>query len=84
MANEADRAQIHEETFRAASLARTKTATGPEPLVIDGQVCCANCEEPIPEARLKALLGVGLCVHCAEEGETAPAQGKDEEEKEEE
>lgn len=71
MANEADRAQIHEETFRAASLARTKNATGPEPLVIDGQVCCANCEEPIPEARLKALLGVGLCVNCAEEGEAA-------------
>jgi len=78
MANEADRAQIHEETFRAASLARTKTATGPAPLVIDGQVCCAQCEEPIPAARLKALLGVGLCVHCAEEGEAASPSEEEE------
>lgn len=83
MANEADRAQIHEETFRAASLARTKTASGPAPLIIDGQVCCAQCEEPIPEARLKALLGVGLCVNCAEEGEeSASAAAAEEEENE--
>jgi phage/conjugal plasmid C-4 type zinc finger TraR family protein len=69
MANEADRAQIHEETFRAASLARTTAATGPAPLVIDGKVCCAQCEQPIPVARLQAILGVGLCVQCAAEGE---------------
>lgn len=69
MANEADRAQIHEETFRAAALARTTAATGPAPLVINGKVCCAECEEPIPAARLRAILGVGLCVKCAAESE---------------
>ena len=28
---------------------------------------CAECDEPIPEARRKALPGVKLCIDCQEE-----------------
>jgi len=28
---------------------------------------CENCEEPIPEARRKAIPGVRLCIHCQAE-----------------
>ena len=28
---------------------------------------CAECEEPIPEARRKAMPGVKLCIDCASE-----------------
>lgn len=38
---------------------------GPE--WIDGHACCRECGEPIPEARLKAIPGVGLCISCQEE-----------------
>jgi RNA polymerase-binding transcription factor DksA len=30
---------------------------------------CMECEEPIPEARLKALPYATLCIQCAEEAE---------------
>ena len=30
---------------------------------------CERCEEPIPEARRKAIPGVRLCVHCQAECE---------------
>jgi RNA polymerase-binding transcription factor DksA len=30
---------------------------------------CMDCEEPIPEARLKALPYATLCIQCAEEAE---------------
>ncbi|MDJ0821867.1 MAG: DksA/TraR family C4-type zinc finger protein [Paracoccaceae bacterium] len=32
---------------------------------------CADCEEPIPEARRRALPGVKLCVDCAAERDGA-------------
>ena len=28
---------------------------------------CAECEEPIPQARREALLGVKLCIECVRE-----------------
>ncbi len=40
---------------------------GPE--WIDGKPCCRECGEPIPEARLKAIPGVGLCLACQQERE---------------
>ncbi|MFO6464140.1 DksA/TraR family C4-type zinc finger protein [Jannaschia sp. KMU-145] len=38
---------------------------------------CAECEEPIPEARRAALPGVKLCVDCASQrdGRAAPRAG---------
>ena len=32
---------------------------------------CAECEEPIPEARRKAIPGVKLCVDCVAERDAA-------------
>ena len=34
---------------------------------------CADCDEPIPEARRTALPGVKLCVDCASERDTRDA-----------
>lgn len=62
-----DDAQRHEEMFLAQALEKAHVRPGPAPEIIDGVVCCAECGEPIPPARLKALPGVGLCVGCAEE-----------------
>lgn len=35
---------------------------------------CAECEEPIPEARRRAMPGVQLCVDCQMERDAAPAR----------
>ena len=32
---------------------------------------CAECEEPIPEARRKAIPGVKLCIECMQERDSA-------------
>ena len=62
-----DDAQRVEAFVIQSALAAAQAVRGPQAVVIDGVVCCAECEEPIPLARLKALPGVGLCVACAEE-----------------
>ena len=36
-------------------------------LVGDSLKQCADCDEPIPEARRKAIPGVKLCIECAAE-----------------
>lgn len=33
---------------------------------------CAECDEPIPEARRRAMPGVTLCVDCREERDSRP------------
>lgn len=35
-------------------------------LVIEGVVCCLECEEPLPEARLARLPHATRCVECQE------------------
>ena len=67
MSDAVDAAQEAEARIREEALAHVKAAPGPAPMILDGVACCAECEEPIPEARLAALPGVGLCVTCAEE-----------------
>ncbi|MEH6831923.1 MAG: DksA/TraR family C4-type zinc finger protein [Sulfitobacter sp.] len=42
-------------------LARLKSRRGP---VGESAVLCAECEEPIPQARREALPGVKLCIEC--------------------
>lgn len=37
----------------------------------DSLTHCAECEEPIPEARRKALPGVKLCIDCVAERDAA-------------
>ncbi|MDP2848964.1 MAG: TraR/DksA C4-type zinc finger protein [Humidesulfovibrio sp.] len=71
MSDAADDAQDFETNRRAAALADAAVSEpGPGPIFIDGVAHCAECEAVIPEARLKALPGVGLCVACAEERES--------------
>ncbi|MFA3917702.1 DksA/TraR family C4-type zinc finger protein [Ruegeria hyattellae] len=45
-------------------LARMKAAKRP---VGDSLTHCADCEEPIPEARRQALPGVKLCIECQQD-----------------
>ena len=42
-------------------LARLKARRGP---VGESALLCAECEEPIPQARREALPGVKLCIEC--------------------
>ena len=49
-------------------LARLKARKTP---VGDSLTHCAECEEPIPEARRAALPGVKLCIECVRERDAA-------------
>ena len=37
----------------------------------DSLTHCADCEEPIPEARRQAIPGVKLCIDCMQERDSA-------------
>ena len=50
-------------------LARMKARKQP---VGESLTHCAECEEPIPEARRAALPGVKLCIDCQSEREKRP------------
>ena len=65
-----DQATELERLDRESALLRARAAMDQEgPEWIDGKPCCRECGEPIPEARLKAIPGVGLCLSCQEEWE---------------
>jgi phage/conjugal plasmid C-4 type zinc finger TraR family protein len=49
-------------------LARLKARRGP---VGDSLTHCAECEDPIPEARRAAIPGVKLCIDCQTERQAA-------------
>ncbi|MEO9782558.1 MAG: DksA/TraR family C4-type zinc finger protein [Sedimentitalea sp.] len=49
-------------------LARLKTRRGPEG---ESRTHCAECEEPIPEARRNAIPGIKLCIDCMQERDSA-------------
>lgn len=51
-------------------LARLKARRAPEG---ESLTHCAECEEPIPEARRAALPGVNLCIDCVAERDGAQA-----------
>ncbi|BDH45712.1 hypothetical protein TUM12370_17560 [Salmonella enterica subsp. enterica serovar Choleraesuis] len=53
--------QIDSTVDDAVARARDHIASGP------GLTECANCGEPIPEARRKAVPGVRLCISCQQE-----------------
>ena len=54
----------------ADELARLKARRGPAG---ESRTHCAECEEPIPEARRQAIPGVKLCVDCAGQRDTRAA-----------
>ena len=49
-------------------LARMKARKAP---VGESLTHCAECEEPIPEARREAVPGVKLCIDCVQDRESA-------------
>ena len=49
-------------------LARLKARKAP---VGESLTHCAECEEPIPEARRQAVPGVKLCIDCVQDREVA-------------
>lgn len=53
----------------ADELARMKARRGPEG---ESFLTCAECDEPIPEARRVALPGVKLCIDCAAQTQARP------------
>ncbi|QOL82723.1 DksA/TraR family C4-type zinc finger protein [Pseudooceanicola spongiae] len=63
--NEQIEASINDE------LARLKTRRA---LVGDSLTHCAECEEPIPEARRIAIPGIKLCIDCQQERDGRRAQ----------
>ena len=48
----------------ADELARIRARRGPAG---DSRTDCAECDEPIPDARRRAIPGVKLCVACQQE-----------------
>ena len=56
------------DTSIAEELERLRARRGPEG---ESLTECADCGEPIPEARRKALPGVKLCIDCQEERDSA-------------
>lgn len=49
-------------------LARMRARRGPSG---ESLTHCAECEEPIPEARRRALKGVKLCIDCQQDRDSA-------------
>lgn len=64
MADLADMAQAEQERLNARSAERLTRYHAPETLEF-----CAECGEPIPEARRQAVPGCRLCVECQSERE---------------
>lgn len=64
--------QIEVNTQEAVARVRMRARQGGESLTE-----CADCGEPIPEARRKAVPGVTLCIACQTESDRAfrPAAG---------
>ncbi|MDR3323256.1 MAG: TraR/DksA C4-type zinc finger protein [Zoogloeaceae bacterium] len=72
MTDISDRATEREETLRADALAAHFRRVGTEAVSAKR---CAVCDEPIPDARRRALPGVMTCVDCQSDIERALKQG---------
>lgn len=53
----------------AEELERLRALQGPAG---ESRATCAECEEPIPEARRRAIPGVTLCIECQRERDARP------------
>lgn len=72
MTDISDRASEHEETDRADALAAQAQRAGfAGKTLADSAVLCRVCDEPIPDERRQAYLGVQTCVLCQAELEQA-------------
>lgn len=59
----AQRAEMFRESALAAHFMKPDLSTGKQ-RVVDDIIFCIECEEPIPPARLRALVGCIRCVEC--------------------
>lgn len=68
MGDYCDDSQAAEVFDRLQALANVPgLGAGEAQLVIEGVVCCLECEEPIPLVRLAAVPGCVRCAECQEE-----------------
>lgn len=70
MADEIDQSAEEQELFHNLNI-QAALASSPGMRYKSDDGICISCGEDIPEARLKALPGTGLCVDCANEKEEA-------------
>lgn len=61
--------QIDDTVTDAVARARARMPRG------ESEPFCAECGEPIPEARRRAVPGVRLCVECQQELDRKPVPG---------
>lgn len=66
--DEADHAKLREMGFRDEALKRHRERAeaddAAKPLIIDGVVCCRDCQEPIEPERLRARPNAARCIDC--------------------
>lgn len=71
----ADRAQKIRDLAIKNTLAAHKNRKKDNALMIEGVVCCCECEEPIEKERLIHLPDVARCVSCQEDYEKLKQRG---------
>lgn len=52
------------EITTAEAVARARLRAGRVAAAVESAATCIDCDEPIPEARRRAVPGVRLCVEC--------------------
>lgn len=76
MSDDVDRASEREALFLADALRDQARRAGLGGKTVDDSAhCCVRCDEPIAQARRRALPGVQTCVHCAALAERAYKKG---------
>lgn len=70
MTDQLDRARAIEMRQREAALQEALHTT-PEPpqQIINGVVCCIDCDEPVSPQRLRAKPNAARCIHCQSQEE---------------
>lgn len=77
MADICDDAQEAEAYVRQAALANMpRPDQGPGPQLINGKLCCVECDAEISAARLAAVPGCSRCPGCQEEEELLARQSE--------
>jgi len=65
----ADEGQQAEALFLAGAIAAARAALAGAQVIVNGQVVCADCGQPIPAKRLAAVPGAIRCRDCQEAAE---------------
>jgi len=73
MSDIADNAQKFEQMERDAALRNRTQPDETSQLIVDGQVLCVDCEEPIDQRRLKYIVNASRCQQCQADFETREA-----------